>query len=104
MVKKHIEWMKTYIVRFAAEVNFYRRVIKHPDTPRGCRWLLTLALIYALSPIDIIPDGIPVLGYLDDLIILPFLIIPAIRMVPPHVREECRQTASPGNNQASRTS
>ena len=49
---------------------------------------------YALSPIDLIPDFIPVLGYLDDLILLPLGIGMALKMIPPAVLAECRQKAS----------
>lgn len=48
---------------------------------------------YALSPIDLIPDFIPVLGYLDDLIIVPFGILLAVRLVPPEVMQELRLQA-----------
>ena len=49
---------------------------------------------YALSPIDLIPDFIPVLGYLDDLIIVPAGLALAVRMIPGHVLAECRERAS----------
>jgi uncharacterized membrane protein YkvA (DUF1232 family) len=49
---------------------------------------------YALSPIDLIPDFIPILGYLDDVIILPLGILLAIRLMPPLVLEECHLKAS----------
>jgi uncharacterized membrane protein YkvA (DUF1232 family) len=48
---------------------------------------------YAFSPIDLIPDVVPVLGYLDDLIVVPLGIALAIRMIPPHVLTECREKA-----------
>ena len=48
---------------------------------------------YALSPIDLIPDFIPVLGYLDDVILLPVLIWLTVRLLPPSVLEESRQKA-----------
>ena len=48
---------------------------------------------YALSPIDLIPDFVPVLGYLDDLILVPIGIIVARRMIPDHVMQECREKA-----------
>lgn len=51
-------------------------------------------MAYALSPIDLIPDFIPVLGYLDEVIILPLGILLAIRLLPPHVLEECQLKAN----------
>jgi uncharacterized membrane protein YkvA (DUF1232 family) len=48
---------------------------------------------YAFSPIDLIPDVIPVLGYLDDLIVVPLGVALAIKMIPPHVLAECREKA-----------
>ena len=48
---------------------------------------------YAFSPIDLIPDVVPVLGYLDDLIVVPLGIALAIKMIPPHVLAECREKA-----------
>lgn len=48
---------------------------------------------YAFSPIDLIPDVVPILGYLDDLIVVPLGVALAIRMIPPHVLAECRERA-----------
>lgn len=77
--------------RIKTEINVYRRVLKHPRTPRLSRWLLALALIYLLSPIDFIPDWVPVLGQLDDLLVVPLLVMAALRRIPADVIEECRQ-------------
>jgi uncharacterized membrane protein YkvA (DUF1232 family) len=55
--------------------------------------LIVVCLAYALSPIDLIPDFIPVLGYLDDLVIIPALISLAIKMIPADVYEEARRRA-----------
>ena len=59
------------------------KLMKHPDTPRGPKLVALLVLLYALSPIDLIPDFIPVLGQLDDLILLPLGIALAVRLTPP---------------------
>lgn len=56
--------------------------------------MITLTLAYALSPIDLIPDFIPVLGYLDDLIILPLLIILSIKLIPKDLMDKARDKAS----------
>ncbi len=65
----------------------------HPDTPWTARLLAALVVAYAFSPIDLIPDVIPVLGWLDDVILLPALIWLTVRLLPPHVREHGRQEA-----------
>lgn len=66
---------------------------RHPGTPWTARLLAALAVGYALSPIDLIPDFIPVLGYLDDVVLLPALIWLALRLLPPEVQAECRAQA-----------
>ncbi len=68
-------------------------VLRHPRTPRGVRLLAILVVAYALSPIDLIPDFIPVLGFLDDVIVLPALIWLALRLIPADVRQECQAQA-----------
>jgi len=65
----------------------------HPATPMLAKILCMLAVAYALSPIDLIPDFIPVLGWLDELIVLPVLIWLAARMLPEEVVSSCRLQA-----------
>lgn len=65
----------------------------HPDTPWHAKALGAFVLAYALSPIDLIPDFIPILGYLDDVILLPALIWLTVRLLPPHVLAESRMQA-----------
>lgn len=67
---------------------------RHPNTPLLAKALCVIVVAYALSPIDLIPDFIPVLGYLDDVILLPMLIWLAIQLVPEQVLEECRLKAA----------
>lgn len=59
------------------------------ETPLAAKLIAALAVAYALSPVDLIPDFIPVLGYLDDLIILPALVSLAIRLIPEPVMQSC---------------
>ncbi|GHU30404.1 hypothetical protein FACS1894172_03630 [Spirochaetia bacterium] len=66
-------------------------VYKRKDAPVLAKLIIIIAISYALSPIDLIPDFIPVLGYLDDLIILPALIILAIKLIPKEILTECRE-------------
>jgi uncharacterized membrane protein YkvA (DUF1232 family) len=65
-----------------------------PRVPWFAKALAIAVAAYALSPIDLIPDFVPVLGYLDDVVIVPLGILLAIRMIPPGVLAECRQTAA----------
>jgi uncharacterized membrane protein YkvA (DUF1232 family) len=66
---------------------------KHPATPWYAKALGVFVVAYALSPIDLIPDFIPVLGYVDDVLLLPALIWLAIRLLPPEVAADCRKQA-----------
>ncbi|OYT91036.1 MAG: hypothetical protein CFE43_15625 [Burkholderiales bacterium PBB3] len=66
---------------------------KNPATPWYAKALGLLVAAYALSPIDLIPDFIPVLGYLDDVLLLPGLIWLTIKLLPPTVLTECRLQA-----------
>ena len=67
--------------------------LKRRETPWGAKVLAALTIGYALSPIDLIPDFIPVLGYLDDLIILPAMVALTVRLIPAEVMADCRAQA-----------
>ena len=77
--------METYAIYLA---------YKDPRTPWYARWFAALVVGYAFSPIDLIPDFIPVLGYLDDLILVPLGAALVLRMIPPDVLAESRNKAS----------
>lgn len=66
---------------------------KHAATPWYAKALGVFVVAYALSPIDLIPDFIPVLGYVDDVLLLPGLIWLTIRLLPPQVLADCRAQA-----------
>jgi uncharacterized membrane protein YkvA (DUF1232 family) len=63
---------------------------RHPGTPLAAKALCVFVVAYALSPIDLVPDFIPVLGYVDDVLLLPALMWIALRMIPADVMAECR--------------
>ncbi len=67
--------------------------MKDPATPLAARVVAILAIAYAASPIDLIPDFIPVLGQLDDLLVVPALIALAIKLIPSDVMARCRRQA-----------
>ena len=69
---------------------------RHPQTPWYAKLLAAAVVVYALSPFDLIPDAIPVLGLLDDVIIIPLGVLAVRRIIPSGVRVECRQQAIDG--------
>ena len=58
------------------------KLFKHPQTPRAARWVAIAVIAYAVSPIDLIPDFIPVLGLLDELILIPIGVALVVRLTP----------------------
>ena len=67
--------------------------VRDPRTPWYAKLFAACVVAYAFSPIDLIPDFIPVLGYLDDVIIVPLGIMLALKLIPPAVMAECRAAA-----------
>jgi uncharacterized membrane protein YkvA (DUF1232 family) len=86
-----LERLKSVGRSVKAELNVYRLVLKDRRTPLLAKVLLGLAVGYVLLPFDIVPDFVPVLGQLDDLIIVPGLVLLALKLVPKEVVEECRE-------------
>lgn len=66
---------------------------QNPKVPWYVKLLATCTIAYALSPIDLIPDFIPVLGLLDDLILLPLAIMSILKLIPPDIMDDCRRQA-----------
>lgn len=69
-----------------------------PRTPWHAKLLALLVAVYALSPLDLIPDFIPVIGYLDDLILVPLGVLLVVRLIPDELMEEFRQRAIAAEN------
>ena len=80
----------------ARELRVYRLVLAHPRCPRRAKILLGAALAYLALPFDLIPDFIPVVGHLDDAVIVPGLVWLALRLIPKDVIEECRRNVGSG--------
>ena len=85
------EKLKDIAAKLKAEFDFYRRLQKHPRTPLLAKTLLWLAIAYLLMPFDLIPDFLPVIGQLDDVVVIPMLIYFALRLTPVDVIAECKK-------------
>src|SRR5688572_3168919 len=78
-------WRRADTARLATHLLALWKLLRHPDTPRAAKLVALFVLAYALSPIDLIPDFIPVLGLLDDVILLPLGIALAVKLTPRHL-------------------
>lgn len=88
-----LEELKQRARRLKAETFVLYLAARHPDTPWYAKLLVAAIVAYAFSPIDLIPDFIPIVGYLDDLVLIPIGIALAIKLVPPTALAECRERA-----------
>lgn len=86
--------------RIVSFLKFFRRDLavllmaaKQPETPGRVRVLFLLAVLYLLSPIDLIPDTIPVVGVLDDAVLVPSAVCALLRLLPPAVRQRSEHEA-----------
>ncbi|SMC93223.1 YkvA family protein [Sporomusa malonica] len=85
--------LKQWARKLKSDVIAMYFALKHPQTPLYAKIFAAIIVGYALSPIDLIPDFIPVLGYLDEVILLPLGIALAIRLMPTSVLDACREEA-----------
>ena len=84
--------------RLVREIDAYRLMVTDPRTPWLPRIMLAAGIAYFLSPIDIIPDFVPLLGQADDLVIVGVLIGLGVRLIPRVVRDDCRSRAGAGTS------
>ena len=84
---------KEKLRQLAEDIPALCLAMKEKDTSFLAKILAGTAVIYALSPIDLIPDFIPVIGYLDDLILLPLLVALTLKLIPDETFERCREQA-----------
>ncbi len=90
-VKTMFSKLKLKLTNLKKEIGALYLAAKREDVPWYAKLVIILVVGYALSPIDFIPDFIPVLGYLDDLIIVPIGVVLATRLIPENIMNECRE-------------
>jgi len=88
-----IEKWKQSARTLKSETHALYLAYKHPQTPWYAKVFACFVIAYAFSPIDLVPDFIPILGYLDDLILVPLGIALALKMIPTSVMVDCRMQA-----------
>lgn len=93
VVKVNLAEWKRWAGRLKSETHALYLAYRDPRVPWHAKLFAALVVGYAFSPIDLIPDPIPVLGYLDDLILIPLGVALAVRMIPEDVLSESRQKA-----------
>ncbi len=88
-----LDGLKKRARRLKTELYALYLAYRDPRVPWYARAFAAVVVMYAFTPLDLIPDFIPVLGLLDDLILLPLGIVLALHLIPPEVMAECRQRA-----------
>jgi uncharacterized membrane protein YkvA (DUF1232 family) len=90
IIKKLKEWSD----KLKQSINILYCAYMNKRTPWYAKIMIGIVIAYALSPIDLIPDFIPILGYLDDLLLIPLGIILSYKLVPKDILAECKESAS----------
>ena len=86
-------WSLVSSARLATYLIALWKLVRHPETPRAAKLVAWLVLAYALSPIDLIPDFIPVLGLLDDIVLIPLGVALVVKLVPAPLWQGCMREA-----------
>ena len=86
-----LQKLKSLAAHLKQEFEVYRLVLKHPETPIVAKFFLGLAVGYLLIPFDLIPDFIPIIGQLDEVVIIPILLYLALLFIPKHIIQTCRE-------------
>lgn len=82
---------KQFATKMHLQLKTLYLVSRHPELPVAAKWMALIVVGYALSPIDLIPDFIPIIGYLDELILLPIGIYLTTRLIPKTLWNACQQ-------------
>src|SRR5215211_3178147 len=89
----NLQTWKRWARRLSAQTYALYLAYRHPKTPWYAKAFAALIVGYVFSPIDPIPDFIPVVGLLDEMVVVPIGVLLAAKMIPPAVLEECREKA-----------
>lgn len=95
--------LKLFGRQIKRELKVYYFVLKDRRTPKMAKCLLWIATGYAFLPFDIIPDFVPVIGQLDDIIIVPGLVMIALKTIPKEVVEDCRKRVNSESKDGAKT-
>lgn len=90
-MKEAMETFKKRMKKIKEDIFIIAEAYKHPDTPFYIKLFAIIVVAYAFSPIDLIPDFIPILGYLDDLILVPLGIAILLKLIPDQVIQDSRE-------------
>lgn len=90
---KRLKYLKEKARKIKSDITTLFYAYKNPKTKLLPKIIIFITLGYALSPVDLIPDFIPVLGYLDDLLIIPSLIALSIKLIPKDIMDESKEKA-----------
>lgn len=93
VIRRNMNKLKEISRRLKRDIPAIYIALRDKETPILAKILAAITVAYALSPVDLIPDFIPILGYLDDLILLPLLAALTIKCIPKSLLEKCRQQA-----------
>lgn len=86
-----MEAFKKRMKKIKEDIFIIAEAYKHPETPFYIKLLAIVVVAYAFSPIDLIPDFIPILGYLDDIILVPLGIAVLLKLIPDHIIQDSRK-------------
>ena len=92
-MRNWLDGLKRRVAQLKRDIVALWLAARHPETPLAAKAIAFVVLAYALSPIDLVPDFIPVLGYLDDLLLVPLGLALAISLIPDDLMTEFRDRA-----------
>lgn len=102
-MSRFIEYLKAQARALKRETHALYLAARDPRTPWLAKLVIAIVVAYALSPIDLIPDFIPILGYLDDILLLPLGIYLALKLIPAAVLGDARRAAQQADGKLPRS-